>query len=544
MSQHATGRIEVSPDDAIPDVLLRVKASRTDVLVIAIPEVSSLFLTAAEFRTLKATADQVRIQVIIETNDKLRTQLATMFGIEFQPLFNEAQVQLAEEHPSWPVLDRRIGSSRVPVPMGDLTTSKPWREEAVDASSGVAVPPRPTPRPEFALEPRTGAIGKQEPEARARAKPATIVSIVLAAVAALAIAGFLSVFLRTAEIVVSTPRQPVSTQLSVGYSTDGAQVPGAPMTFPAELTEFTVPYTATFPSTGSLADSGGKASGTVQLRNISGRAVSLPAGTRLETWAGVVFVTSAEVEIPSGDAEEPGKAEVTVLAETSGTAGNVAAGVFTGSLSDFPGVYFSNMGNAFSGGTDVTILVVTDADLSAAREVAVAELARIAATYQLPDGRVVIPSTVQVIGEPSVETDHVAGEQVDAFNISGQATYQALTIDPDDLPDAIQEQIRIELGAAVPDGYVLTEEPIRFGAPVEGPPDSGMITVAASVDAYQALTGDLVEQIRDLAEGKSEDDARDAVNAIEGVEVRSISVSPNLIVRSLPARGKIDVVAR
>ncbi|MDQ2683805.1 MAG: hypothetical protein M3Y37_09800, partial [Chloroflexota bacterium] len=145
MTQHTTGRIDVGPGDSLPDILLRVRASRTDTLILAVPEISGLFLTAAEFRTLKATADQVRVQVILETNDKLRTQLATMFDFEHQPLFDEDQAAIAQEHPSWPTPEKRLGQSRVTLPPGDLATSKPWREVAVDASAGVALPPRPVP---------------------------------------------------------------------------------------------------------------------------------------------------------------------------------------------------------------------------------------------------------------------------------------------------------------------------------------------------------------------------------------------------------------
>jgi hypothetical protein len=80
MSQRTTGRIDVGPDDALPDLLLRVKATRGDEVVIGIPDTSSVLITASEFRTLKSTAEQVRVSVRLETNDKLRAQLASMFG--------------------------------------------------------------------------------------------------------------------------------------------------------------------------------------------------------------------------------------------------------------------------------------------------------------------------------------------------------------------------------------------------------------------------------------------------------------------------------
>jgi len=63
MVDRRAGRIELGPDDGLPDVLLRLKAARTDDVVLAVPDSSGLFLTATEFRTLfdKAGFELTRI---------------------------------------------------------------------------------------------------------------------------------------------------------------------------------------------------------------------------------------------------------------------------------------------------------------------------------------------------------------------------------------------------------------------------------------------------------------------------------------------------
>jgi hypothetical protein len=543
MTQRGSGRIELGPDDALPDLLLRVKATRGDEAVITIPDSSPMLLTASEFRTLKTTADQVRVAITIETNDKLRSQLASMFGFAHAPYYSDEQLVVADEHPSWPTADSRLVASRVSVPMGDLTTSKPWRDEPVDASSGISVPPKPIPKPEFAMEPRTGAIAKQEPDARAKTKPSTVIGIVIGIFAALAVAAVLSVVLRTAEITVRTARQPVDTKLTVGYSTDGSDVPGATLTFPAEMTQFTVPYTAPIPATGVLDNQGGLASGTVQLRNISGEEVKLSAGTRLETADGNAYVTTVDVMVPTGDIDEPGKAEVAIQAESSGTASNREAGTLTGQIAELHGVYFGNPGSPIAGGTDVIIKVLTEQDIATARENATTKLNALASTYQLPDGRVVIPSTVELVGEISVEADHVAGDQVDSANISAQASYQALTINPDDLPDQTRTEIRNQLTVRVPSGFTLTDAPIVFSNPIESSPGSGLLTIEATLDAAARLTPELTAQIQNLASDKSQEDARASLAAVPDIDVVKIQVSPALFVKTLPGAAKIEVVA-
>jgi hypothetical protein len=258
---------------------------------------------------------------------------------------------------------------------------------------------------------------------------------------------------------------------------------------------------------------------------------------------GVVYLTSADVSIPAGNADKPGHAEVGAQAEKAGTAANREPGTFTGQVADMPGVYFGNPGAAIAGGTDVLIKVVTDQDLATARDAAIATMNQSAQTFQLQDGRIVIPSTVQPAGEPSVQTDHTTGEQVDAFNVSGQETYQALTINPADLPDQMQADLRGQLVTQVPSGFALTDEPIAFASPVEQAAGSGLMNVAVTVDAAAQISPDLIDQIRHVASGKSQPEARQAIGTIEGVEVIDITVSPALFDKTLPGSGKIDVKA-
>src|SRR5215216_867209 len=74
-------KIVVGANDSVPDVLTRLRTATGGPATIAIPVASSLFLTASEFRALKATTDQSRITLTVETDDRLRKQLATMFKI-------------------------------------------------------------------------------------------------------------------------------------------------------------------------------------------------------------------------------------------------------------------------------------------------------------------------------------------------------------------------------------------------------------------------------------------------------------------------------
>src|SRR4051812_36378056 len=173
MTYQDPARIDLGPDEGFPDLLARIKSTRGDELTVSFDDPSGLLLTAAEFRQMRITADQVRVNIILETNDPLRIQLASMFGFARVARYSEEQQDQIEDHPEWPVPPTRPGSLRSALPIGTVATSKPWREETVDASTGYSVPPRPIPRPEPAMEPRTGSIQKQEADARARMRPST-----------------------------------------------------------------------------------------------------------------------------------------------------------------------------------------------------------------------------------------------------------------------------------------------------------------------------------------------------------------------------------
>ncbi|HQY31205.1 MAG TPA: hypothetical protein PK691_07960, partial [Thermomicrobiales bacterium] len=176
MTDSNQARIDVGPDDGLPDLLMRIKATRGDEVFVSFDRRSGILLTAAEFRQLRLTTDQVRVDVTIATNDPLRIQLASMFGFAQVALVDPTIDEPPLEHPNWPTTPDRQTVSRSSLPIDSVMTSKPWREEPVDASAGYSVPPRPIPKPEFALAPRTGSVHKQESEARARVRPASIIA--------------------------------------------------------------------------------------------------------------------------------------------------------------------------------------------------------------------------------------------------------------------------------------------------------------------------------------------------------------------------------
>ena len=76
-----TRSITVAPGQSMSDVLAALKIAAGDALVIEIPADASVLLTANEFRALSIAAERDDVDVSIYTEDPLRRQLATLFGL-------------------------------------------------------------------------------------------------------------------------------------------------------------------------------------------------------------------------------------------------------------------------------------------------------------------------------------------------------------------------------------------------------------------------------------------------------------------------------
>lgn len=111
--------IVVGVNDALADVLDRLRFVTGRAARLDIPAASALFLTANEFRALKDAADQRGIRVTIESPDRLRLQLAGMFGFStvnpaWEPSQTGSRPPLATVTPLFPPERRPPGPATKP----------------------------------------------------------------------------------------------------------------------------------------------------------------------------------------------------------------------------------------------------------------------------------------------------------------------------------------------------------------------------------------------------------------------------------------------
>lgn len=73
--------VTVGQDDSLPAVLQQLREHSGKPVILSIPDHCPVLLTATEFRTIKDFADREDIALSLRTEDRLRNQLASMFGI-------------------------------------------------------------------------------------------------------------------------------------------------------------------------------------------------------------------------------------------------------------------------------------------------------------------------------------------------------------------------------------------------------------------------------------------------------------------------------
>ncbi|MDQ3412007.1 MAG: hypothetical protein M3509_07790, partial [Chloroflexota bacterium] len=135
----AANAIAIGPDDTLLDVFDRVRAGGLAPVELSIPNDSPLFLTAAEFRTLRDVADHGRHPVAIRTPDPSRVQLAKLFGLDvaLAPAAKPAPAPRAAKLGSVVADQPGPGGTAAPVPRPTLVVpaNQPEQPPAVDVST-------------------------------------------------------------------------------------------------------------------------------------------------------------------------------------------------------------------------------------------------------------------------------------------------------------------------------------------------------------------------------------------------------------------------
>lgn len=551
-----------------------------NVIRLQIPPGSSLFLTASEFRALKDVSDRQRVSVVVETEDPLRRQLATMFGLRALEVGAPPRPRpLPDPLDSSPDVLPRVAA---PEPVSITSRSNGRASLAPGDSAGAASsetrgdspdPEAPTNRgrpgearqvagfetgfaPDSAYQddsPDPDAREWDQPRSQ-RLRPsrravviviAALAMAVLIALGALAVAAF--VFAR-ADVVIDLKQQPVTAQTTLHVVADdvgadianGAVVRGRYVTIDVAIDQ-------TAPTTGSGKIGQSPATGSIELANLTDAEVEIEAGTVGTGDTGVEFQITNTVTVPAASDQGPGQANAQVQVILPGTQGNLGGGELSGRLEN--GVFFSNRLTALAGGTDTDGRIVSEADQQSLRDAAHSAVSdeagrQFAAT--LESGTTAIPATFE-IGKPKVTFDHYPGDAAESLTIHAVYTVTALTYRADDANEQLREQLLPALGASAPQGFEIDQTSLRLADPepiADADPDSAGadFTVTASARAVARFTPEDEAALAEQLSGSSETDAEALLSDNPAIDDFSIDYSPPWPVLSMPDDAdRIDI---
>lgn len=350
--------IYIDVEDDITAIISKVKASSEKIVALVPPKRIGVLQSAVNLRLMKRAAEQADKRLVLITNNHALSSLAAA-----------AQMPVAKNLQSKPELltmaavaaddeDDIIDGNTLPVGehagLGTANTDDS-KSAALLGSKDLAQPPK-----------------AGEPASKAKAKSAKGIpdfnrfrkKLLFGGAALVLLIGFIvwATFIApSATVIVSakTSNSSVNEALTVGetLATDATK-----KSIKAVAVKKTEQKSIDFTATGSK-NIGEKAAGAVQFstNTISALGTTIPAGTRLSTSGGLVFVTNQTVVITIDNYQN---APTTITAAEQGAQYNAA----TGSVSGAPNGISGTINEPTSGGTDKIAKVVTAADIQKAKQ--------------------------------------------------------------------------------------------------------------------------------------------------------------------------------
>jgi hypothetical protein len=543
--------IRVDPNDSLPMILEHIKGVGGKSAVLEIPDHCPVLLTATEFRTIKDLAEREGIELSLKTDDRLRIQLASMFGLKnlgdaaTQPIdgWRPPQTMLGSPraYGTWKnaASDTDEDEETVDQPEPGTRSRRRRKRDVVDASSFKPLEEREEGDDIGALDylnPRTGFLNARN--------VGRIVAVVLVlGVIAYAAAWY---YMPAVTVRATLKQEPVATELIYSVSAPGASLPSdVAFSAPATQEEATVEFQISIPSTGVQRTPDKTATGAVQLRNPGESEVTVPAGTVLRVYAGTTFTTNDEAKVPAASDGNAGETTVEVTAEKPGASSNLAQGMLTGRLDEL-GVFYSNREAAIEGGTDREVRIVSEDDIASLEEQVRSGLTRATAagwTRQLPEGQAVVGPSVKA-GEPEYSITSKVGDVADEATLRGTVDATGLVYNLDDVRSQAEEFFQSELRAQVPEGYELDAGSVTLGRPevLAEAPDGVQYRVGASGVANAVFDPGAESALAEDLAGGSRQDAEAALNRIGQFASWELSQNPGWWPEGIPqAADRITV---
>ncbi len=367
-----------------------------------------------------------------------------------------------------------------------------------------------------------------------RRRNAKIAAAVIAPLVVIGVVAALAVYMLPNATVTLVPREDsVSSTLTYGVAT-------ANSSFDIELDPAPLSSTSTAETTreatGERFEPVGTATGTVQITNPLTHEVTIPAGTELPAANGVTYYTADDVRLSAADPYGSmtfGSGTVGVYAGIIGPDGNIEAGSLTGQLGNE--MFYTNP-EAIGGGRMERYSVITDDDITAAREEVANQLVSIAREEfesQVPEGHEIVPGTLE-ISDPEIQVDPSESQDGQEVTANGEITVRAEIYDPDELHEVASSEADRQLVRHGGSERILLAETVDLKEPTELDGDIPGFEINVQAVARTVISEGERQQLIDQLVGLSREEAEALLDEHPKVDRYQIEIEPDWLPDRLP----------
>ena len=345
----------------------------------------------------------------------------------------------------------------------------------------------------------------------------------------------------SAQVLIKPAVTDLNFKITATASESVASVDTAGLKLPGQTFVIQKSVSQTFNATGSK-DVAQKARGSITLYNKTSAAQPLIATTRFQSSDGHIFRSLLTVTVPAAkNTSTPGTTEVQVIADKIGSDYNVPAGDFTipafkeqGNTAKYQNITGASK-SAMRGGTSGKATVVTADDFEKAKDLLTVQLRQL-----INDETKVQTAGLKIINEADIsiappESTALPDDAADTFTMSLDGTLKTAGFKEEDLMGLIKQYVdKTKNLTAIPEKLTISYTDVVF----DEVNNTLTFTVNIKGNGYAKID---IEKIKIDLMGKKENEIRNYLKAVPGVESAKVVLSPFWVKKIPQDKDKIKI---
>lgn len=457
MAANDKDTIYIDIDDEITGIIDKLKGSNGKIVALVLPKRASVFQSIVNMKLLKRAADESKKHLVLITTEAGLMPLAGMAGVHVAKTLNskpEVPIgpdDLSDDEESVEEDGALINTA---TPVGELAgLPKPDADgvETIELDDDIA-PEDDDPKPKTFTPPVGKTKGKKDKKFKIPDFNKFRLLLIIGGLALiLLIVG--SVFaikvLPKATISIKTDATTVPVDFGLNLSTTATALKTSNNTIPAKYASQQKTYSQQVTTTGQK-NNGNKASGTVSVTNCNDDDLTIAAGTGFSA-NGNTYISQASATIPhssfkkTGACNDNGKADVSVIAQNSGSAFNLPGNskmTIAGGSSDL-----SASSGTISGGTDSIVQTVNQNDITSAKSKITTTDAAVKTSLQndLKQGGYYVIDATYTVGTPAITNSANVGDVANTVTVTEVVTYSVFGVKQTDLKSLVDAAIKKQI---------------------------------------------------------------------------------------------------